>query len=342
MAGFRDFLGEAKPLVDARIEEVARRKLRDEDLVRLLVRGKRLRAGLLMLVNEAVWRRRSGSALDLASAIELAHSASLIIDDMLDEDELRRGLPTVHLTEGHKRAMLDTVGILSLPYDLAVPFGDYYVQSLADTQRGMVTGVLKELLQMKPQLPASRLYDTIIVQKTGRPFGLAASWGYAAGENGHPRNVKVGREQWRKYGIHVGKAMQIADDIADLRSVVMDEKRSGFGSEVLLLRCVTAERLAQELFSDIRKLDLHIEKAKELWSSTGAQKSLNRRLEAEITAAEDCVAGSNLPDTRLREALLTAPREIAQMMLEEVSHPRSGGHIALPLEVSSTRLLEGF
>ena len=323
MTGFQEFLQAVKPEVDSRIEAVARKKLRDENLVELLIRGKRLRAGLLMLVNQTAWNGRSRSALDLACAIELAHSASLIIDDMLDEDELRRGLPTVHMTEGHKRAMLDTVGILSLPYDLAVPFGDYYVRSLAETQRGMVTGVLRELLQIRPELPASKLYDTIIAQKTGRPFGLAAAWGFEAGTNGNREALRPSRHLWRDYGLHVGKAMQIADDIADLRSVILEEKRSGFGSEILLLRCVTAERLAKELFSDLKKLDLHIEKARDLWSDSGAQKSLLHRLDVEISQAEECIDSLTIGDPRLMELLRETPRDIARMMLDEDPSVRS-------------------
>ncbi len=323
MTPFRDYLLTIKPRVDSRIEEVAKRKLKDDDLVRLLTRGKRLRAGLLMLVNEAVGGRKNACALDLACAIELAHSASLIIDDMLDEDELRRGLPTVHVTEGQKRAMLDTVGVLSLPYDLVVPFGEGYVESLADTQRGMVTGVLRELLQTRPGLPASKLYDTIITQKTGKPFGLAASWGCLSGLNGDKVAAPSAPAGWRAYGVRVGKAMQIADDIADLRSLLYEDKRSGFGSELILFKCVTAERLAKELFSDIRKLDLHIEKAKDLWSSAGAQKSLARRLDREITAAQDWVNSSVVKDDNIRRLLLSAPRDIARMMINESSGVQS-------------------
>jgi len=335
MSSFSEYLSTVKPRVDSRIEEVARRKLRDENLVRLLGRGKRLRAGLLLLVNEAMGGERNACALDLACAIELAHSASLIIDDMLDEDESRRGLPTVHISEGQKRAMLDTVGILSLPYDLVVPFGERYVQSLADTQRGMVTGVLKEMLQTRPQLPASKLYDTIIIQKTGKPFGLAASWGCLSGTNGTrtPRPELV--NEWRGFGIRVGKAMQIADDIADLRCLLFGDKRSGFGSELLLFRCVTAESLARELFSDIRKLDLHIEKAKELWSGDGAQKSLARRLDQEILAAQKWIEGAGIEDSVIRELLLSVPRDVARMMMEEAAAARPNSPIESPIAVTS-------
>lgn len=316
MGGFKDYLTRIKPLVDSRIEFIARRKLRDEDLVKMLSRGKRLRAGLLMLVYESSFNKAHNGTLDLACAIELAHSASLVIDDMLDEDDVRRGMPTVHVREGQKRAMLDTVGILSLPYDLVVPFGERYVQSLAETQRGMVSGVLKELMQ-NPQLPASKIYDMIIKQKTGKPFGLAASWGYMAGLNGKGNGSREKIQKWGSYGTHVGKAMQIADDICDLEKVMRTGRKTGLGSELLLLRCVTAERLAKELFSDLRRLELHFEKAKELWSAGGAQESLKLRLRSEMAEAERILVELDPPHELQRCMLRSAPKEIVDIMLAE-------------------------
>jgi len=223
-------------------------------------------------------------------------------------------MPTVHMTEGHKRAMLDTVGILSLPYDLVVPYGEGFVQSLAATQRGMASGVLKEVLH-DPELPASKIYDLIIKQKTGRPFGLAASWGYLAGLDGKKNGTNGQLQKWTAYGLHVGKAMQIADDIADLEEVMKTRKKTGVGSELLLLRCVTAERLAKELFSDIRKMTLHFEKARELWSKGGVQDSLRLKLQREISAAEETIRDIRLPRTANKNLLLAAPDEIAQIML---------------------------
>ena len=316
MTSFQEYLNQVKPIVDARICEVASRKLRDDYLVRLLMRGKRLRAGLLSLVFESTSGKSLDGTVDLACAIELAHSASLIIDDMLDEDEMRRGMPTVHMTEGQKRAMLDTVGILSLPYDLVVPYGERFVQSLAATQRGMVSGVLKEVMH-DPELPASKIYDLIIKQKTGKPFGLAASWGYLAGLNGKKNGANGQLQKWTAYGMHVGKAMQIADDIADLDEVMRTRKKAGVGSELLLLRCVTAERLAKELFSDIRRMTLHFEKARELWSREGVQESLRLKLQKEITAAQDVVLDLRLPRSANKNLLIAAPEEIARIMLAE-------------------------
>ena len=325
MTGFKKYLETIKPMVDERIRQVAARKLKDDYLVEMLARGKRLRAGLLLLVHESTSTRKPNGTVDLACAIELAHSASLIIDDMLDEDDERRGMPTVHMTEGHKRAMLDTVGILSLPYDLVVPFGPQYVRELAATQRGMVTGVIKELVH-RPELPASKIYDIIIKQKTGKPFGLAASWGYLAGLHGR-RGSPSQERRWEAYGTHVGKAMQVADDIVDLERAILTGKRSGYGSEFLLFRCVTAERLAKELFSDIRKLDLHLararEKTRELWSSEGVQESLKASLEREVMAAQEQISAMHLTDRAHERALLDLPREVSEIMLTEKARASS-------------------
>ncbi len=51
-----------------------------------------------MLIQETFGRETGGEmALDLASAVEIAHAASLIVDDMLDDDNIRHGMPALHL-----------------------------------------------------------------------------------------------------------------------------------------------------------------------------------------------------------------------------------------------------
>ncbi len=117
--------------------------------------------------------------------------------------------------------------------------------------------------------------------------------------------------------MHVGKAMQIADDIADLDEVIRTKKTAGMGSELFLLRCVTAERLAKELFSDIRNMTLHFEKAKELWSSEGIQESLRIKLRKEVIAAQVTVKDLRVSNSEDKELLVSAPREIADIMLRE-------------------------
>ncbi len=234
MIPFPEYLETIRPAVNRRIEEVAAGEdALDPGIVSLLLRGKRMRAGLLLFVHTCLTRAApTRQALDLACAVELAHAASLILDDILDGDTVRRGIPSLHLTRGEGRAVLDAIGILALPYALTAPYDACYVTMLASAQRSMAHSVAREVLEA-PQFPAAELYDAIITGKTGCLFSLAAAWGaMAAGEEEAVVAAFAG------YGLSAGRAMQIADDIADLQALATGARDCRSGSEALLLRCV--------------------------------------------------------------------------------------------------------
>ncbi len=327
MRTFREYLDKIKPQVDERIGDICREKLKDPDIIPMLLKGKRLRAGLLLLVFDAMSnmsdnKKNRDAALNLACAVELAHSSSLIMDDMLDEDTQRRGLPTIHLNKGHKMAMLNTIGVLSIPYDLAAPYGKQFVESLAQTQRSMVSGVIKELFH-KPDLPATKLYDSVISQKTGRLFSLSALWGYMAVRcmNCSPIDkhcvFNYEMKLFSNYGLHCGNAMQTADDIADLQIVIDGKKKDGFGSELILLRCVNVDRLIKEFFKDVRNRSVDLKKVKELWGHENVQKSLRIILDKEIFEAGNMITLQKVPHIECEKLLYSAPSEIAEIMIKE-------------------------
>lgn len=325
MRTFQEYLKKIKPQVDERIGEICREKLKDPDVIPMLLKGKRFRAGLLLLVFDSVSDKKQnrGVALDLACAVELAHSASLILDDMLDEDTERRGLPTLHLTKSHKRAMLDTIGVLSVPYDIIAPYGKQFVESLADTQRSMVSGVVRELFS-HPDLPATKLYDAVISQKTGRLFSLASLWGFMAAKCidcaalDQYCEYKGEMRAFASYGIRCGNAMQTADDIADIQKVIDGKKKDGFGSELILVRCVNVDRLVKEFFTDVRNLSVDLKKVKELWGQESVQKTIREILDKEIYEARTIITCMKIPYLECEELLLSAPAEIADMMIREV------------------------
>lgn len=310
---FINYLDAVKPEIDARIKVIAKAGGVGKDAIPLLLKGKRLRGGLLMLMHQSTGMKgKYDDVLDLACAIELAHSASLILDDMIDEDDTRRGLTALHITRGHKKAMLETIGILSLPYDLASRSGTAYVKMLADTQRVMVSGAIKELFS-NPKLPASKIYDMIIAYKTGRLFSLAAEWGYMAGTGYEGTD---GAAAAAKYGMHCGKAMQIADDITDLYEIMDGKKSSNFGSEILLLSCVGIDGLAKEFIHDLKNGTLDFSKVKKLKHTI--HNTLVSMHDSEIEKATKCVLEiSHMIDnagSQNKERLIAAPLDIVRSM----------------------------
>lgn len=287
---FLRYLEEVRPEVNERISSAlsaldAGGGL-DPRLAAVLGHGKRLRAGICLLSFDALSGRPGarGTALDLAAAIEIAHSASLILDDMLDGDEERRGMPALHISRGQKRALLEVIALLSLPYTIAARHGGAYVAGLAATQRRMAGGARTEL-EAAPFPPAFRRYEEVITGKTGDLFGLAARSGAEAG--GCPPELA---DRAGSFGVLVGKAMQVADDIADLRAPSAGRRGPGGASELLLLRCGGPDETLAEAIA-------------------AARSSFDRLSEAASEAPPASLA-------RMR-ALRSSPSEIAELMLSE-------------------------
>jgi geranylgeranyl pyrophosphate synthase len=219
---FECFLRTIRPEVHDRITAVVCSGVFDERILPLVLRGKRLRAGVLLLVHDTLAEDPGTThhrALDLACALELAHTASLIVDDMIDGDVERRGLPAVHVAQGQKAAMLDAIGILAIPYGLVAPHGSGYAGMLARAHQKMTFGILHEM--RAPQCPDLHTYTAINTLKSGCLFGLASAWGYLAAlhvdvsvEESLHRSTVV--RHWQEYGVRVGRCLQVADDIADL------------------------------------------------------------------------------------------------------------------------------
>lgn len=258
---FLDYLEEVRPEVNERISgclsALGADGGMDAELAAMLEHGKRLRAGVCMLSFDAFsdLPERRNIALDLSAAIELAHSASLILDDMLDGDELRRGLPALYISRGQKRALLEVIVLLSLPYTIAARHGEEYVEGLAYTQRKMAGGAMAEM-EVRPGPSPSRLYEEVITRKTGEMFGLAARFGAAAAGRSLDLVERMGR-----FGVSVGRVMQIADDITDLRSSQSGKRGPGNASELLLQRCGGLEETLAKAIAEALSAAERVKKA---------------------------------------------------------------------------------
>ena len=248
---FVSYLDIIKPQIDGRIahhlSDLLPLEDLDGDISSMLLTGKRLRAGMTMLIFDefAPEQDRRGMALDLAAAIEMAHSASLIMDDMIDGDKTRRGLPSLHISKGRRRAILETIRLLSLPYELVARYGDIYVQDLSAVHRQVVGGAINEL-EMEASPCSPDVYYDMITRKTGELFGLAARYGALAA--GCVPNVVDGL---CRYGKLVGETMQVADDIADL-DILVDDNDIEFGSEMILIMCTAQKHQLAGLVDDLK------------------------------------------------------------------------------------------
>ncbi|MFH0904067.1 MAG: polyprenyl synthetase family protein [Methanobacteriota archaeon] len=168
-------------------------------------KGKRIRSALVTLASEAV----GGTAYDAsfaAASIELIHSSSLVLDDVIDKSEKRRGSDTVHKKWGTDMALLTVQVLAALSLKLASR-DPRLIRAIADSLLYMGEGEAMELVDYARD---KKSYIDLAFRKTGSLFGSAAEVGSLVG-GGDDKET----ESLHGFGNHIGIAFQIRDDILD-------------------------------------------------------------------------------------------------------------------------------
>jgi len=186
----------------------------------LFAGGKRIRPILCMAAAEAV----SDSPVGIESAactLEFIHTYSLIHDDLpaLDNDDMRRGMPTCHKVFGEAMAILAGDALLTLAFQVLGQLACEperkvrLVEELAvaaGTVGGMIGGQVNDL-EGEHKHPTASLLDAIHRAKTGALLRASLRMGgiYAGADADQLKALS-------EYGEHVGLAFQIVDDILDV------------------------------------------------------------------------------------------------------------------------------
>lgn len=210
--------------IDARLDRLVADDSPGGNCVHLAMReavlapGKRLRPLLTMLAARDLGND-SPAALDAGCAIELVHTASLILDDLpcMDDAVLRRGRPATHIAHGEDFAVLAAVALLAEAFGIAAttPTASateraelVAILSAAVGVQGLVGGQGADLRASMPP-SATEISDTND-RKTGSLFVAAVeSAAVLAGTSPATRAIL------RDFGTELGRAFQILDDILD-------------------------------------------------------------------------------------------------------------------------------
>jgi geranylgeranyl diphosphate synthase, type II len=227
----------------------------------LFAGGKRLRPLLCAAAAEACGAPR-GAALYPAAALECLHTYTLIHDDLpcMDDDDLRRGVPTCHKVYGEATALLAGDALQALAFELAAqtPVGTLeIIRELADAagSTGVVGGQVEDMLGEGQPPDADRL-RYIQQHKTGDLIVCACRLGVLAA-GGPPEALAAATV----YGAALGEAFQIADDLLNVTA--------------------TAEQLGKAVGSDAAREKTT---AVSVYGLEGAQPRLHERIAQALAA----------------------------------------------------------
>ncbi|MDF3009352.1 MAG: ispB [Burkholderiales bacterium] len=172
--------------------------------------GKRLRPALLLLAAGACGFRGE-ARLTLAAVVEFIHTATLLHDDVVDESQLRRGRRTANAAFGNAASVLVGDFLYSRAFQMMVELENMRVMHvLADATNAIAAGEVMQLMASRdPELDEARYLD-VIRRKTAKLFEAAARLGGILA--GGPLAMEEGLAA---YGMHLGTAFQLIDDVLD-------------------------------------------------------------------------------------------------------------------------------
>jgi geranylgeranyl pyrophosphate synthase len=170
--------------------------------------GKRCRPLLVILAAKALGGDPE-KALEAAAAVEIIHAATLVFDDLIDKDQVRRGAPTIHMAFSNEKALTSGLFLASKGVQLLSNYKDPEIMRMIGTT--LVDISKGELLDILGDFNASVSECIAIADlKTASLFGTAAGIGAAiASVDG--RDL-VGMQ---KFGRSSGMAFQVQDDVLD-------------------------------------------------------------------------------------------------------------------------------
>jgi len=175
--------------------------------------GKRVRP-VLVLLSARLCGYRGPRAIQVATAAEYLHTATLTHDDVVDGADTRRGRPSVNAKFGTRMAILVGDFLLAQSSQLLVEDGNHDILAIyADSIRKMAEGEVLQLVKsFDPEIPES-LYMDVIGRKTATSIAAAAEAGAILG------GVTLSeRRSVREYGWQLGLAFQLVDDAIDYLS----------------------------------------------------------------------------------------------------------------------------
>ncbi|MHC1635441.1 MAG: polyprenyl synthetase family protein [Candidatus Methanospirareceae archaeon] len=271
--------------------------------------GKKLRPIICLLAAEAVGGDRE-DALFAAISIELVHNASLIHDDILDGNYMRRGVPSKFAIYGERRAIILGDFLFGLSCEMLARCNVPRVVGLISKAVADISmGQYMEFIMRSEERVTEEYYMEAIALKTASLFGASAEAGAILGGGGEEEVRRL-----RDYGRNLGIVFQVQDDILDIfgdpaktgKSVGLDIKNRE--KTILIIHALnnaspSEERYLRDILSGRTKVsDEDIRKVREIFLELGSIEYAARLSDDILRATKECIRG--LKETEAKKKLM--------------------------------------
>lgn len=269
--------------------------------------GKRIRPMLTVLAARALGHKGTQHHT-LAAIIEFIHTATLLHDDVVDESTLRRGKETANALFGNQASVLVGDFLYTRSFQMMVTLNSMKVMNiLADATNVISEGEVLQLMNCNDPDTTEQSYFDVIYGKTARLFEAATQ--LAAVINNSDEKIE---QAMRIYGMHLGTAFQLIDDVMDYTSEagdmgknVGDDLAEGKPTLPLLYAMWNSEGNQQQQIRDAIEHGNGINNLAEILATMTATGSLDyTRAKAEEEADKAIEALAIIPESSYKEALI--------------------------------------
>jgi octaprenyl-diphosphate synthase len=278
--------------------------------------GKRLRPALLLLSSKFCGYE-GPSAIRLGAVMELIHAATLVHDDIIDNAQIRRGRPSVNTRWGNQTSVLAGDWFYMQGFNIALTERKFKVLDLLiGLTQVMVEGELLQLGCLRKVETTEEEYFELTYRKTASLFSTCLLMGAALGECSDEAEASLG-----SYGINLGMAFQIVDDILDFTSSeeklgkpVGNDMREGKVTLPLiyaLRRCAPEEvQKVSKVFEEDGFRSVPFSEIMDLQNRYGGLIAAREKASSYVEKAKGCLA--MFPDSLYKDALLSLPDFIVE------------------------------
>jgi len=174
--------------------------------------GKRIRP-MLVLLTSGLFGNINTQQHQLAAIIEFIHTATLLHDDVVDESELRRGKSTANHLFGNAASVLVGDFLYSRAFQMMVTLKSMRVMEILSEATNIIAeGEVLQLLNLHNADVSEEAFLKVIHYKTAKLFEAASRLGAVMNESATAKD----EEALALYGMHLGTAFQLVDDVLDL------------------------------------------------------------------------------------------------------------------------------
>lgn len=268
--------------------------------------GKRLRP-MLVLLSAGLFGEIQAQHHQLAAVVEFIHTATLLHDDVVDESAKRRGQSTANALFGNAASVLVGDFVYSRAFQMMVSVQNMRVMEVLSSATNVIAeGEVLQLLNVHNADITDDAYLQVIHYKTAKLFEAATRLGAIISQAGAHDEAAL-----KAYGMHLGTAFQLIDDILDL-SGDSDAIGKNLGDDLAegkpTLPLLYAMRNGDSAQSQMIRTAIeqggleHLPQVIEAVKNSGALEHVKKLAEAE--AAICCAAIAHFPESQFKRALI--------------------------------------